>query len=449
VPEVPGTGIVYCLTVEQTEQVATFLQSRGIDAVAYSGRTPPDERLPLEARFKANELKCLVATSALGMGVDKPDVAFVFHLGAPPSPIAYYQQVGRAGRSVDHAEAWLLPGAEDRAIWDWFAAVGLPPERLVTRVLDELGDEPMSVPALERAVDLKRTRLETLLKILDVDGAVERLAEGWVRTGAPWHYDVDRVARVAQARADEAQEMVRYAEATSCLMHALRASLDDPEAVDCGRCTVCLGTGDPVVLDPQVVRAAVEFLRGADVVVEARKQWARGADGQGVPKGNIAPSSRAEDGRALCRVGDSGWWPALEACEAAGAPDDELVDGVFAALKRWPWEARPTWVTWVPADGSGPGLAEQVARRVAAAGKLEVHDTIRRTGAPGGRASNSAYRLAEAWRSVELTGPVPAVRGPALVVSDRIESRWTTAVVAHLLRGGGADAVLPFALALA
>ncbi|MCU1430258.1 MAG: recQ, partial [Actinomycetia bacterium] len=135
VPHVPGTGIVYCLTVAQTAQVADFLRSRGIDAAAYSSDTPAEERERLEAAFKNNEIKVLVATSALGMGVDKPDVTFVFHLGAPPSPIAYYQQVGRAGRAVEVAEAWLLPGAEDAAIWDWFTSVGLPAEPLVLRVL--------------------------------------------------------------------------------------------------------------------------------------------------------------------------------------------------------------------------------------------------------------------------------------------------------------------------
>ena len=448
-----GTGIVYCLTVEQTEQVATFLQSRGVDAVAYSGRTPPEERVPLEERFKRNELTALVATSALGMGVDKPDVTFVIHLGAPPSPIAYYQQVGRAGRSVDRAEAWLLPGIEDAAIWDWFTAVGLPSEQLVGRVLDALGPEPTSVPNLERAVDLKRTRLETLLKILDVDGAVERVANGWIRTDQPWVYDHERVARVQQARADEAAEMIRYAEATSCLMRALRSSLDDPGATDCGRCIVCTGAGDPVVLDPSVVRAAVEFLRGVDIVVEPRRQWARGSTGNGVPTGNIKQESRAEEGRALCRVGDSGWWPVLQRCESAGDVDDELASGVFAALKRWPWEARPTWVTWVPAASSNSGssswLAEQVARRVAVAGNLPVHDMVRRVG-PAGRApaANSAFRLAEVWASLELAGPPPVVDGPVLVVVDRIDTRWTIAVVAHLLRTAGADAVLPVALAL-
>ena len=192
VPGVPGTGIVYCLTVAQTDLVASYLRACGIDAQAYSSDTPPEERERLEAAFKANEVKVLVATSALGMGVDKPDVTFVVHLGAPPSPIAYYQQVGRAGRSVPRADAWLLPGPEDRRIWAWFASVGLPPEPLVRRVLAAVSPDPASptsLVALESAVDLRRARLETLLKILDVDGVVERVAGGYIATGLPWEHD--------------------------------------------------------------------------------------------------------------------------------------------------------------------------------------------------------------------------------------------------------------------
>jgi ATP-dependent DNA helicase RecQ len=243
--------------------------------------------------------------------------------------------------------------------------------------------------------------------------------------------------------------MVRYAEATTCLMGSLRRSLDDPEAIDCGRCMVCRGEGDPVTLDPEVVRAAVGFLRGADVVVEPRKQWARGSKSDGLPTGNIAPAARAEEGRALCRVGDAGWWPALQACEQHGAPDDELMGGVFAALKRWPWAERPTWVTWVPVVGGAPSLAEQVARRVGSAGSLAVHETLRRSGgADGGGVSNSAFRLAAVWSTLELAGPLPDERGPLLVIADRIDTRWTMTVAGHLLREAGAPAVLPFALAL-
>jgi ATP-dependent DNA helicase RecQ len=438
-----GTGIVYCLTVEQTEQVAAFLQQHGIDAVAYSGRTPPDERDALEARFKANEVKALVATSALGMGVDKPDVTFVIHLGAPPSPIAYYQQVGRAGRSVDRAEAWLLPAPEDRAIWDWFTAVGLPPEGLTNAVLDRIGTEPITVPELERAVDLRRTRLETLLKILDVDGAIERADRGWVRTDRPWRYDTERVARVQQARRDEADQMLTYAAGGECLLGFLRHQLDDPDATACGRCAVCLGTGDPVVLDPEIVRSAVEFLRGVDIPIEPRKQWARGADG---PKGNIKVDERAEEGRALCRVDDSGWWPVVERALATGAPDDELVAGVLRALKRWPWEARPTWVTWVPGDA----LAAAVAERVGVAGKIPAHDALVRTRAAPATASsgNSAFRLGEVWGAFSVASR-PELSGPVLVIADRYDTGWTMTVIAHLLRLAGSGPVLPFALARA
>jgi len=453
IPQMPGTGIVYCLTVAQTAQVAAFLASQGIDAVAYSSDTDPDERTRLEAAFKANEVKALVATSALGMGVDKPDVAFVFHLGAPPSPIAYYQQVGRAGRSLDHAEAWLLPGSEDRAIWDWFASVGMPSEVLTLRVLDELeqhrAGEPRTVVELERAVDLRRGRLETLLKILDVDGAVRREAKGWVRTDQPWQYDTERVQRIAAARASEAEAMVAYAVGDRCLMERLRASLDDPGAEPCGRCQVCTGAPDPVDPDPAVVRAAVEFLRRVDVVVEPRKQWARGLD---EPRGNIKAEARADTGRALSRVDDSGWWPAVERALATGEPDDELVDGIAATLKRWDWVARPRWVTWVPSTRHEALLAATAAR-LGELGKLPVHQPLRRAfeAPPQSATGNSAHRLRNVWGAFTVDPsalpPPDQLAGPVLVLDDALDSGWTMTVVAAALRAAGAGAVLPFVLA--
>ena len=99
----------------------------GHNVAAYSGRTDDAERQEAEEELLGNRIKALVATSALGMGFDKPDLGFVVHLGAPPSPIAYYQQVGRAGRAVDSAEVLLLPGVEDGAIWGYFASLAFPP----------------------------------------------------------------------------------------------------------------------------------------------------------------------------------------------------------------------------------------------------------------------------------------------------------------------------------
>ncbi len=456
IPEVAGTGIVYCLTVAQTALVAELLRSEGIDARAYSSDTHPDDRLRLEDDFKANRLKVLVATSALGMGVDKPDVTFVHHLGAPPSPIAYYQQVGRAGRSVPRAEAWLLPGEEDQAIWSWFAGVGLPPEHLCQRVLDALtssGGVPLGVADLEKEVDLRRGRLETLLKILDVDGAVDREGRGWVRTDRPWAYDAERVERVRRARDDEADAMVAYAASSTCLMAFLRHALDDPRVAaegPCGRCAVCTGAGDPVALDPTVVRRATELLRGVDVPIEPRKQWARGL---AEPRGNIKVDRRAEEGRALCRVDDSGWWPAVTEAFATSEVDDDLLRGVARCLKRWPWE-RPTWITWIPsARPPRELLLDRLAHRIGEVGKLPVSNAVvrRRPGAPQAEQHNAAHKLTNVWDAFaversELPSP-DLLAGPVLVVDDVWDSGWTMTVVADLLRGAGSGPVLPFALA--
>jgi ATP-dependent DNA helicase RecQ len=243
--DLPGSGIVYCLTVAATDELASFLRSRGVAAVAYSGRTDDAERRAAEDDLLANRIKALVATSALGMGFDKPDLGFVVHLGAPQSPIAYYQQVGRAGRGVERAEVVLLPGAEDEAIWRYFASLGFPSEEQVRQVLAVLSRAagPMSTAALEVHVDLRRTRLETMLKVLDVDGAVQRVQGGWTATGRPWTYEADRYARVAADRAAEQQAMRDYTATPDCRMLFLRRQLDDPEVLDGSAAPAAAATG--------------------------------------------------------------------------------------------------------------------------------------------------------------------------------------------------------------
>ncbi len=184
--ELPGSGIIYTLTVAAAEEVAAFLRQRGFEVASYTGKTENADRLQAEVDLLENRVKALVATSALGMGFDKPDLGFVVHLGSPSSPIAYYQQVGRAGRGVAHADVLLLPGREDEAIWRYFADTAFPPEAQVRQTLAALADagRPLSVPALEAAVELRRSRLETMLKVLDVDGAVKRVKGGWAATGS-------------------------------------------------------------------------------------------------------------------------------------------------------------------------------------------------------------------------------------------------------------------------
>ncbi|MYQ98283.1 RecQ family ATP-dependent DNA helicase, partial [Streptomyces sp. SID6139] len=157
--DLPGSGIIYTLTVAAAEEVTAFLRQRGHTVASYTGRTENADRQQAEEDLLANRVKALVATSALGMGFDKPDLGFVVHLGSPSSPIAYYQQVGRAGRGVEHAEVLLLPGREDEAIWEYFASLAFPSEELVRRTLDVLAgaDKPLSLPALEPLVELRRS----------------------------------------------------------------------------------------------------------------------------------------------------------------------------------------------------------------------------------------------------------------------------------------------------
>lgn len=319
----PGSGIIYTLTVAQANDVAAMLRERGHEIAAYTGATEAAEREQLEGDLLANRVKALVATSALGMGFDKPDLGFVVHLGAPASPIAYYQQVGRAGRSTESAEVVLLPGAEDREVWRYFASVAFPSEPMVRNVIRALEtDRPQSTPALEPLVDLNRTRLEMVLKVLDVDGAVRRVKGGWVGTGEPWEYDEERYRRLDEARGREQQAMLDYLATDECRMTFLRAQLNDPELADgekCGRCDNCTGAHYDATVDESAAEETRQRLMRPGVEITPRKQWPSGLAKLGVSlSGKISEGPGA--GRAIGRLTDLGWGHGCARCSTAPMP---------------------------------------------------------------------------------------------------------------------------------
>ena len=459
--DLPGSGIVYALTVASAEDVASFLRDRGHAVLAYTGRTEPADRERAEEDLLANRVKALVATSALGMGFDKPDLGFVVHLGAPASPIAYYQQIGRAGRGVRRAEVLLLPGAEDREIWAYFASLAFPPEPLVRQVLDELAraDRPLSTAALEPLVDLSRTRLEVVLKVLDVDGAVRRVRGGWVATGQPWHYDADRYQRIGQARRAEQQAVLDYLSTPGCRMEFLLRELDDPHAAPCGRCDNCTGARWSDAVSEPALTGARERLRQPGVEVAPRRQWPTGMAALGVPlSGRIAAGEAAESGRAVGRLTDIGWGNRLRVLlgdDPDGRPrDGELPDDLFAAcvavLREWRWPQRPVGVAWVDSHRR-PKLVRSTAERIASVGRLRLLGALHQPeGAP--RRANSAQRLAGLWHGLrptdELAASLSDVDGAVLLVDDHVDTGWTMTVAARTLREGGAPVVLPFALAV-
>jgi ATP-dependent DNA helicase RecQ len=458
--DLPGSGIVYTLTVAGADEVAGYLRDHGYDVAAYSGRTEGTEREEAEAALLGNRVKALVATSALGMGFDKPDLGFVVHIGAPPSPIAYYQQVGRAGRAVHSADVLLLPGAEDEAIWRYFASLAFPEAHQVDRVLDALAqaERPLSTPVLEARVDLRRTRLELMLKVLDVDGAVRRVKGGWVATGEPWQYDADRYARVAKARAVEAAAMREYATHPGCRMEFLRAQLDDPYAQPCGRCDRCEPPWYHVDVPEAALADARAHLARPGVEIEPRRLWPTAAATLGVPlSGKIPPGEAAEPGRALGRLSDLGWGQRLRDIMrgADGDVPEDVFRAVVAVLAAWDWPRRPLGVVAM-ASRSRPLLVGSLARRLAQIGRLEyLGEVTRAVGGPGPTAvaaSNSVQRLAAVYGAFavppSLADGVGRLDGPVLLVDDVVNSGWTMTVVARQLRLAGAPAVLPLALAV-
>jgi ATP-dependent DNA helicase RecQ len=441
-PKLPGSGIVYCLTKRDTETVSEWLGAQGIAAVGYSGEVADAERVEAERRLLANEVKAVVATSALGMGYDKPDLGFVVHYQAPSSAIAYYQQVGRAGRAVDEAHAVLLRGAEDRRIQDFFIETAFPPRALVERVLALL---PATLPELQAEVNLGRGRIEALLKVLDVEGAVERDGSSWRATGAEWAYDEARYAEVTALRRAEQQAMLRYGADGRCLMLALLHELDDPAAEPCGRCSACAGAAFDAPVDPALVERARRLLRSRPAVVPVRRQTPKTADRPGK---RIPPELQLEEGRAVTRAGDGAWDALIEEGRRAGRFDDELVRACVEAVGRWSPQPAPRWVTAVPSRRTGE-LVPDLARRLAAALGLPFVATLQRVGdgPPQREMSNSAMQVANVRGQFAVTAAPPAQ--PGLLVDDVRASGWTLATVGAQLRQRGAGPLHPLVLALA
>ena len=446
VPTMNGSGIVYCLTVADTERVADWLLRNGIAAAAYHARLPDGDRVVLEQALLANRLKVLVASTALAMGFDKPDLGFVVHYQRPGSVIAYYQQVGRAGRALDSAYGVALSGREDDDIIEYFIRSAFPPEADMRAVLTALeGVDTASVSLLEQRLNLRRARIAHILKLLEIDGAVASDRGRYFRTLNPWNPDTDRIERVTALRRSELAQMHAYMAHGGCLMAFLTTALDDPAPGICGRCAPDVGGLLPTTPDPALVLRAVDFLRRSDRAIDPRRRWPLGA----VPglAGPISPAN--EPGRALAVHGDAGWGRRVQDGKTRDDRfDDELVAAAAELVRgRWRPVPSPTWVAAVPSRRH-PALVGDFARRLAAALDLPFHDVLAAADVPQQKEMlNSAQQLRNVEASLRVEGACPA--GPVLLVDDIVDSRWTLTYAGWLLRQHGAGAIHPFALATA
>jgi ATP-dependent DNA helicase RecQ len=455
IPTFEGSGIVYCLTQGAVASVTEWLQTQGISAVGYTGGTPNDERLVIEQQLLANEVKAVVATSALGMGFDKPDLAWVVHYQSPGSPIAYYQQVGRAGRALDQSAAILLVGQEDLRIQNHFIDRAFPPPEQVDEVLGlvDAADGPIGLRDISSEVNIKWGDLESILKQLDVEGAVKRIkGQSYERTGQPWVYPTERVGNVTEARKFEQQLMLDYAETSGCRMQFLTALLDDPADDPCGICDNCRRAGRlahgasaidalvdsgvfaPFDPDPAALERAARFLRNRPIVLGPKKM--------GIPA-----QERSEAGLALAIWGDDGWGRDIERGKYRDRRfSDELVAALAEMVRDWAPETPIEWVTAVPSTRSGD-LVPDAAARVAASLGLPFFPAVARVAErpPQEDMANSAYQRSNVDGAFGSSGEVPS--GPVLLIDDLIDSGWTLTEVGQVLRRLGSGPVFPVALA--
>lgn len=457
-PQLPGTGIVYTLTKRDADQVAEWLTQNGITAKAYYSGVEADGfessdayRQYLEAALLNNEIKALVATTALGMGYDKPDLGFVVHYQAPGSIVAYYQQVGRAGRAIDYAVGVLLSGREDEEIQEYFRSSAFPDERHVNSILDVLAEsDGLTDRQLEADVNLRKGQIDKVLKFLSVENPSPVIKDGsrWRRTPVAYRLDHQHIQRLTQQRAGEWQEVQEYINSRNCLMLFLARSLDDEQGQPCGKCACCLG--QPVISEEfshHLAVAAALYLKHAELPLECKKQVASGAFEHYGFRGNLPENLRAETGRILSRWGDAGWGRIVAEDKHNNHFRDDLVTAVTEMIReRWQPEPAPTWVTCVPSRNH-PELVPNFARRLAASLNLPFVEAVtkERDNRPQKLQQNRYHQCRNLDGVFAITPEIP--NGPVLLIDDMVDSAWTMTVIAALLRREGSGPVWPVALA--
>ncbi|MDB6059558.1 MAG: ATP-dependent helicase RecG [Verrucomicrobiales bacterium] len=447
IPNLPGSGIIYTLTVRDAVEIAEWLQSRGVDAHAYTGETG-ERRAELEQALLDNRIKALVATTALGMGYDKPDLAFVIHYQTPGSVVAYYQQVGRAGRALDSAHGVLLSGEEETEINDYFIETAFPTRNEVSEILDALkmAADGLSVPQLMGHVNVRFGRINKALQLLSLESPAPIIKEGtkWMLTSAKlsdtfWQ----RAERLTALRRAEQKQMQHYVSVKSGHMEFLIGALDgEPGSYKPPQISPV-----PESFDAALTQEAIVFLRRTHLDFEPRHQWPAGGMPHLDVKGRILPEHQARAGKILCVWGDAAWGALVrEGKLRKGHFDNQLVEACVAMVAEWAPQPAPTWVTCIPSRRHS-NLVPDFARRLASALRLPFHPVLEKLDdRPAQKEmANSTQQARNVDGSLTISGKVPS--GPVFLVDDMIDSGWTMTVAAYLLTAHSSGLVYPLALA--
>ncbi|MCH8275125.1 MAG: RecQ family ATP-dependent DNA helicase [Armatimonadetes bacterium] len=440
-PRLPGTGIIYALTVNDANRVAQWLQKQGVRAVPYHADLDNDVRQEREQEFNDDKIKAIVATTALSMGYDKPNVGFVIHFQRPGSIIHYYQQVGRAGRSLDTAFGILLEGGEDDDITQYFIESAFPDAFVFDRVKDLLQSGHSSVSSIAAAVNLRMRKVEQALNHMEVEGAVSRVGRGYKLLDPSWAYDRARSAKITEQRYLELGQMKEYVAHTGCRMEFLARALDDLEPAKCLRCDNCKPHAETSV-PRELALEAIKFLRRDHHSIHPRKTFPPGFEG----KKKIPEAELLLPGVALCVYNDAGWGTSVRAgkYDLAEFPEELIEPSVEVISKLSP---PPEWIAWVPSLDR-KGLVRRFAERLGAALGVPAVEAVRKSKQtkPQKEMQTSSTQMLNVWDAFEVVEVRPGV---CLLVDDIIDSGWTMTVIGIRLRRAGSGPVTPFALATA
>ncbi len=439
-PKMQGNGIVYTLTVRDAGTVADWLRFRGLEVESYTSKTSDREKL--EQALLDNKVKALVATTALGMGFDKPDLAFVIHYQAPGSAVAYYQQVGRAGRSLNAAYGVLLSGREDTEITDYFIKSAFPTPNEVEQVIEALKANPggLSTREIKSKVNVSVHRIKKTIHLLSLESPAPIAKQGdkWQLIAATlgdafW----ERAHRLTELRREEQAQMQEYVGLSSGHMEFLIRALDGEP----GHFPPPDAPALPTSTDPVCVREAVAFLRGSSLPIEPRRQWPPGK--------SIDAEHRAQPGRALCVWKDSGWGNLVfRGKYQDNRFSDELVNACVDLVREWRPDPFPEWVTAVPSLRR-PVLVPDFARRLAHAFRLPFRAALtKKESRPEQKTMENSDKQARNVLGSLAVDKDAILSSPVLLVDDMVDSRWTFTVVAWELRRRGSGEVWPLALAV-
>ncbi|MBF0379547.1 MAG: RecQ family ATP-dependent DNA helicase [Magnetococcales bacterium] len=462
IPDLAGSGIIYTLTQRDSERLTKWLVDNEINAKAYHAGIENPEfgfsvREDLEQQLLNNDLKVLVATIALGMGFDKPDLGFVIHFQRPSSVVHYYQQVGRAGRAIDEAYGILLCGEEDDNIADFFIREAFPPQQHISALLSALNDsdEGMSIYSLLSKLNLSKSKIEKTIKFLTVESPspIVYLNKKWHATPAASDFSInaDYVNGIKKIRKEEQKQMQEYMEQQDCLMAFLINALDDPQSKNCGKCRNCNpGLLLPEQYDADLANRAAIFLRRSYQPIPPCKQWPHRTTMSTYGfSGKIKADLRASEGQALSLWRDAGWGQlVVDGKYNSKHFSDELVDACVEMISKWNPTPAPKWVTCIPSTNH-PEHVPNFAERLANAINLPFIPCVEKI------AKNKQQKFMEnsSKQALNLDGVFrinleQKEYSPCLLIDDIVNSRWTFTVVSALLRQTGAEAVYPLALSL-